>query len=285
MRRDVGYGRLTSVMSAPLRRLAVTAVVLVGLLATGGVALDRLAGDGPAAGDRTARSPAAADLRPPPMTLPDQPRLSESPVPRARGAPQRQPVLSLPGGFPSDGPGTFRFHPAAGEVQGSGGLLRRFRLGVEDGVDEDLSEFAAWVDATLADRRGWTAGGQVRFQRVPDQAGHDFTIYLATSATAARLCAQGGLDVIGSGLPDGGVSCRTPGRVILNLSRWRQSVPHYVAREVPLQVYRQMLLNHEVGHELGYGHRACPGAGELAPVMQQQTLSLAGCRPNPWPHP
>jgi len=283
-------------MSAPFRRLAVIATVLMALLATGGFALDRLAVDGPDAGGRAPDpalsppapappAPALAAPAPAALTLPDQPRLSGAPVPRAPAAAQRRPVLSLPGEVPTDGRGSFRFHPAAGQVLGTAGPLRRFRLGVEEGVGEDLSEFAAFVDATLGDRRGWTAGGHLRFQRVPDRAGHDFTIYLATSATAGRLCAQAGLDVIGSGLPDGGVSCRTPGRVILNLSRWRQSVPHYVAGEVPLQVYRQMLVNHEVGHELGYLHRTCPGAGELAPVMQQQTLDLAGCRPNPWPNP
>ena len=231
------------------------------------------------AGPATAGPTARPATEPPSVPLAASPMVNDEPpeLPPV-------PVLSLPDDPPLDGPGTFRFAPGQGEVLGSGGRLRRFRLGVEENLDEDLDALAAFVDQTLGAPQGWTAGGEVSFQRVPDGAGHDFTIYLATSATTDRMCGAGGLVVITPSLPEGGVSCRLGGQVILNLHRWWQSVPHYVDEQVPLEVYRQMVLNHEVGHELGYGHEACPAAGGPAPVMQQQTLSLQGCQANPWPY-
>jgi hypothetical protein len=68
---------------------------------------------------------------------------------------------------------------------------------------------------------------------------------------------------------------------MLNLDRWLNAIPDYRG---DVALYRHYLINHEVGHQLGYGHQACPGAGHPAPVMQQQTYGLRGCRANGWPY-
>jgi hypothetical protein len=46
-----------------------------------------------------------------------------------------------------------------------------------------------------------------------------------------------------------------------------------------------MVIDHETGHWLGQGHAFCARPGALAPVMQQQSKGMHGCRPNPWPLP
>lgn len=227
-------------------------------------------------------SPGAGEVVPEPSPTVVAPTPSASPT-AAPSPTTPAPVLLLPGEFPTDGPGELRFAGGEGPVLGEGGGRLRFRVGVELGVEEDPDEVARFIDDTLADERGWTAGGDVQLQRVPADAAHDFTISLVTSQTAARMCATAGMDVIGIGLPEGGVSCHYTGQVVLNLTRWRLSVPDYVADEVPLEQYRQMVVNHEVGHALGWGHELCPGPGEPAPVMQQQTIMLDGCAANPWP--
>jgi hypothetical protein len=191
-------------------------------------------------------------------------------------------VTQLPGKFPSSGSGSFVFAAGRGPASGAGGTLRRFHVGVEKGAGEDLAAFASTVDKTLGDPRGWTASRQLRLQRVSPAEPADFTIYLATPETAREMCAQGKVDIVEKGEPY--TSCRAPGKVILNLARWRLSVPDYVAAGVPLDTYRQYMVNHEVGHELGHGHEVCPGKGKPAPVMQQQTLALRGCVANAWPY-
>ncbi|MDR1118472.1 MAG: DUF3152 domain-containing protein, partial [Bifidobacteriaceae bacterium] len=74
--------------------------------------------------------------------------------------------------------------------------------------------------------------------------------------------------------------------IILNELRWEEGALPGVMDEVPIREYRKMVTNHEVGHWLGHHqHSACPGEGELAPLMMQQSKSLDGCLFNPYPLP
>lgn len=169
------------------------------------------------------------------------------------------------------GAGTFTVAPGRTATVGRGQLLR-YRVEVENGIGQRPDEFAGAVDQTLGDPRGWTSRGQWAFQRVPDK-GADFTVYLASPGTTDRLCA--GLDTRGY------TSCRTGDKVVINSARWLTGVSDYRG---DLPTYRMYVVNHEVGHRLGYGHVACRGPGQVAGVMQQQSLGLKGCRKNPWPY-
>jgi putative cell wall-binding protein len=164
---------------------------------------------------------------------------------------------------------------STGPVHGTGGTLRTFSLEVEPATGEDLFSFAEEVEGILADPRGWTGRGTVRFQRVePGRA--QVRILLARPATVDRLCA-------GVANTAGRYSCWSGRFAALNLDRWRTGATHRF--DAPLSVYRGYLVNHEVGHALGHGHVGCPAPGALAPVMMQQSKGTGQCRPNAWPYP
>jgi hypothetical protein len=245
-----------------LQRRRRSAVLVLLLLATGLVVVDLVRGRG----SDTAQPERATTTAGPTAGAARTPATARPPRPAAPQAPLR---------FPVTGPGTFSYPAGTGPVHGAAGTLRRFHVAVEEDSGQDPGAFAAAVDGVFADRRGWTASKLLRLQRVPRGAHAHFTIYLATPGTSERMCAAGGLRT------ERFTSCRLPGQVIINMARWWQAVPGYGA---PVAEYRAYAINHEVGHQLGFGHEACPGPGRIAPVMQQQTLGLRGCRPNGWPY-
>ena len=152
------------------------------------------------------------------------------------------------------------------------GAVKTVRVEVEEGLDVDAARFAAYVMETLNDPRGWGAGGAFSFARTDDAA--DYRVVLASASTVDRLCAPL--------RTQGEVSCAIDGHATINYARWVTATPEFSGI---VRTYRQYVVNHEVGHLLGHGHVTCPGAGHLAPVMQQQTYAAAPCLPNAWPNP
>ncbi|MEH0844686.1 DUF3152 domain-containing protein [Micromonospora sp. CPCC 205711] len=207
------------------------------------------------------------------------PNPTVTPSPAASSA---APVLQLAGAVPAAGSGTFGYDDRAGAVLGRSGAVRGYRVAVENGSGEDVRAFSDQVQQALTGPGSWVDSGKLRLRRVPGGSPAEFTVFLATPRTAGRMCLAGGVDIRVGGRPY--TSCRAPGKVIINLDRWRTSVPHFVSAGVPLSLYRLYVVNHEVGHQLGHHHEACPGAGRPAPVMQQQSLFLGGCTANPWPY-
>ena len=153
---------------------------------------------------------------------------------------------------------------------GVGALLYTYTVYVEEGTIARPRVFAQKVHEILSDQRGWTRSCQVSFRQVADGGGTQ--VILALPDTVDKLCAP--LDTRGE------VSCRMLTKVVINAERWKHAVPHWTG---PLRTYRQMVVNHEWGHRIGKGHAYCPGPGQRAPVMAQQTYGLQGCRENPWP--
>jgi hypothetical protein len=175
---------------------------------------------------------------------------------------------------PASGTGRFVTAPGGSAPVGAGRIYR-YQVVVEEGAGVPPEQFAAAVERTLAEPRGWTASRKWGFQRVSSGAS-DVTVHLATPATTDRLCDAAGVETRGE------VSCRGGRNVVINLRRWLTAVPHYADA---LDDYRHMVVNHEMGHFLGHGHVKCGRAGTPAPVMQRQTFGLEGCTRNPWPFP
>lgn len=180
---------------------------------------------------------------------------------------------------------------ASGEFEAVAGLDKapgsgrkyRYRVDVEKGLGLDAKLFARAVQQTLNDKRSWAGRGAMTFERI-SSGQPDFVITLASPGTTGTWCAKSGLDTTIDN-----VSCDSASteRVMINAFRWAQGSETFGPKA--MYAYRQMLINHEVGHRLGHNHVSCRTPGALAPVMQQQTKSLnvdgISCKPNPWVHP
>jgi uncharacterized protein DUF3152 len=185
----------------------------------------------------------------------------------------RSPGQGSQPGVPVSGSGTFSTARASSPPSGHG-TVRRYKVQVEGGIDLSPADAARETAAILADRRGWTADEHDAFQLV--SSGHaDFVIKIATPDTVDDICGAAGLETGGE------VNCDVGPTVVVNLKRWMLGSPEFHG---PIQDYRALIINHEVGHRIGHGHEGCPGPGRPAPVMMQQIKGLHGCIANAWPY-
>ncbi|GGY32428.1 hypothetical protein GCM10010363_11250 [Streptomyces omiyaensis] len=207
-----------------------------------------------------------------------------SAVPTRQAAPTYEQLMTHQ--FPIDPKlaGSGEFEAVAGLDKAPGaGRKYRYRVDVEKGLGLDARLFARAVQQTLNDKRSWAGRGAMTFERI-SSGEPDFVITLASPVTTGKWCAKSGLDTTIDN-----VSCDSASteRVMINAFRWAQGSETFGPKA--MHAYRQMLINHEVGHRLGHNHVSCRTPGALAPVMQQQTKSLEidgiACRPNPWVHP
>ncbi len=269
--------------------LVVTALVLVQTVGEDGVDARAEQNGGAAAGAQGEETP-------------ETPVVTEKPV-----VPQnlKIPTADLPPGpnFPAAGADKWTVLPGTTPRVGTGGDLYTYTVEVEEGIDlapyGGLDSFGRLVDATLADPRGWAAGGTVSVQRVDGDADADIRISLATPETVHKP------EYCGYSIKYES-SCwrRSEKRVMINLARWVRGA---LAFSGDIGSYREYAINHEIGHAFGRGHTGCENEGDLAPVMMQQSFGVANnyvaqlndqagnadpvqadgktCRFNQWPNP
>ena len=152
--------------------------------------------------------------------------------------------------------------------------------------DESKINFSLKIDSTLGlkvdcignlitsilnDTRGWVKVTEKEFQLV-EGTEKEFEFIFASPEKTDELCYP---------LETNGIySCRNEDQIIINFFRWVNGAIDFGS---DLETYRLYLINHEVGHILGWGHVGCPKEGALAPVMMQQSKSTMGCIPYGWP--
>ncbi|MGW7438946.1 DUF3152 domain-containing protein [Streptomyces sp. NPDC054849] len=265
---------------------AVAVTTVLAVVVAGQVTSDGESGKAgaPAAGDdgRADSAASRSDERPTPDAPAAAPAAPSAAAPPPELTYEQKMAQQLPIDAKLAGPGAFDTVPGVAKAPGKGKVVR-YRVDVEQGLGLDAQLFAEAVHRTLNDPRSWAHGGAMTFERVPG-GGADFVITLASPGTTGTWCAKSGLDTTIDN-----VSCDSAStdRVMINAFRWAQGSPTYGPDQ--MFAYRQMLINHEVGHRLGHGHVNCRTPGALAPIMQQQTKSLdidgVQCKPNPWVHP
>ena len=162
---------------------------------------------------------------------------------------------------------------AAEQAQASiakpGSRIVHYSVSTLGSTRSSFQEFASQANATLNDSRGWATLG-ITFQQVA--SGGSFNLILAE---ASRVGQYAGCSAEWS--------CRSGSSVLINDDRWSGATTAWNNGGGGIRDYRHMVVNHEVGHWLGHGHENCSGSGNAAPVMQQQSIDLQGCKFNPWP--
>jgi len=215
-------------------------------------------------------------------------------------------ILPQGGPFTQAGAKIWHIVPGAAPKVGEGTAKTfTYTVEVEDGVDTSSfggdEGFGRMVTETLSNPKSWIHNPQFAFVRIDGSTPGvqpDFRVSLTSPMTVREGC---GYEIHLES------SCYNPAygpdaqhRVFINEARWvRGAVPF----QGDIGSYRQYVINHEVGHAIGYQHHEpCEDNGGLAPVMMQQTFSTSdddaarfdpeyvkadgkSCRFNPWPYP
>jgi len=143
-----------------------------------------------------------------------------------------------------------------------------YEVRIRGSVEADVGVFRNHVRTTLRDPAGWSMSGDLLF--LPVAEGGDLILWLADASTLPGF--SPGCSVQWS--------CRAGRDVVINEDRWTTGAPGWAG---DLDSYRHYVVNHEVGHWLGLGHRDCATPGEPAPVMMQQSKSPSPCQNRVWP--
>ena len=115
-----------------------------------------------------------------------------------------------------------------------------FDVTTRGSIKGNAGEFASFVESTLRDSRGWRRAG-VNFTKVA--SGGKLHVVLASGAEIDKYAGC-----------SADLSCTVFPYVLINDARWLGATQSYNSAGLSLTSYRQMVINHEVGHYLGHDH-------------------------------
>ena len=146
-----------------------------------------------------------------------------------------------------------------------------FSLKLDSSLGLNVECLGKLVPSILNDSRGWIKVTDKEFQLVSNTES-EFEFIFASPEKTDELCFP---------LETNGIySCRNEQQIVINYFRWVNGAIDFGS---DMETYRLYLINHEVGHILGWSHVGCPEEDALAPVMMQQSKSTMGCVPYGWP--
>lgn len=150
--------------------------------------------------------------------------------------------------------------------------LRTYCTTVNGMSASELGDLNGKLAATYADVRGWNDGGLIAFKHVDSGCG-----YTVVLAAPSKMTSYGAIC-------DNYYNCQVGTSVIVNGDRWLYATDPWNKTGQNLETYRQLIINHETGHRLGFrDNNVCSAPGQPAPVMSQQSIDLLGCVFNVWP--
>jgi hypothetical protein len=129
--------------------------------------------------------------------------------------------------------------------------------------DKSTGELKAQAASNFADPNGWNIGGRLKFSLQANSC----MFYL-------RLAPQ--KDIAGVGPEcEKQTTCLSGSTLIIAAESWSDAPGGWKGG---LAAYRAELINHEVGHWLGFEHASCSQA-TAKPILEAPTVILGGCSP------
>jgi hypothetical protein len=143
--------------------------------------------------------------------------------------------------------------------------LRSYTYCTQVGTAADGPYLTEQARQTLSSATGWSLGGALQFVRGSNNC--DLVIHLVKPEAMAAInpaCANQ-------------ASCQAGADIAISSVAWAQPPGAWTNG---LEAYRSEVINHEVGHWLGFDHASCTTKNAPAHILAQPTVTIPGCSPN-----